>query len=195
MNLFEMLTQKPIDIDAVAAHLDALDTDGRIAAMRTIPGRLQGALWHAVQGKRKVGLEHFVPSEVPDGTFLRHYGRNSMPLFNDFEKRFARPRKDAKELWGYNHSPAMGIVGPGHFVLRKDAEFDTLVCDHYRIPPVQLEDAPPLKSNTWGLSFFVYAHMVDVMWGVSEHVSVGRVVRGGEPQGQYFLLCRQEVIA
>lgn len=195
MNLFELLTHKPIDIDGVATYLDGLDTDGRIAEIRTVPGRLQGALWAAVEGKKKVGVEHFVPSEVPDGTFIRHYGRNSLPMFNDFEKRFSRPRKGAKELWAYNHSPAMGLVGPGYFVLRKDTELDTHVCDYYRVPPIQPEGGPPVRSNTFGISFFVYAHMVDVMWGVSKHVSVGRVIRRGRPEGQYFLLCRQEVIA
>lgn len=194
MSLFHLLAHKPIDTDAVAAHLNSLDTQGRIDEIRTIPGRLQGALWKAVEGN-KVVLEDFVPPEVPDGTFIRHFGRNSLPLFNDFEKRFARPRKDAKEAWAYNHSPAMGLIGPGHFVLRRDLELDTFVCDYYRVPPVQLEDAPKLQSNTFGLSFFVYGHMVDVMWKVSDHVSVGRVVKNGTPEHQYFLLCRQEVVA
>jgi len=195
MSLFHLLATKPIDTDAVAAYLDGLDTAGRIEQIRTIPGRLQGALWAAVQGKKKVGVDHFVPPEVPDGTFIRHYGRNSLPMFNDFEKRFARPRKGAKELWAYNHSPVMGLIGPGHFVLRKDVDLGTHVCDYYRIPPVQLDDAPKLQSNTFGLSFLVYAHMVDVMYGVSDHVSVGRVIKNGRPEGQYFLLCRQDIIS
>ncbi len=197
MSLFDLLASKPIDVDAVANHLDGLDTAGRIAEIRTIPGRLQGALFEAVEGKNRVGLDHFVPPEVPDGSFIRHYGRNSLPVepFSDFEKRFARPRKGAKELWAYNHSPVMGLIGAGHFVLRKDTDLDTMVCDYYRVPPVQLDGAPPIRSNSWGLSFFIYRHMVDVMWKVSEHVCIGRVVRNGRVEKQWFMLCRQDVVA
>ncbi|MCO4769487.1 MAG: hypothetical protein KDA24_05605 [Deltaproteobacteria bacterium] len=196
MSLFDLLAAKPIDVDAVAAHLDGLDTAGRIAEIQTIPGRLQGALWAAATGKA-VPVDHFVPAEVPDGTFIRHYGRNSFPIaaFADFEKRFARPRKGAKELWAYNHSPVMGLIGAGHFVLRNDKEHKTTVCDYYRVPPVQLEGAPEVRSNSWGLSFFVYRHMLDVMWQVSKHVTVGRVVRNGYVEQEYFLLVRQEVVA
>ena len=196
MSLFEMLASKPVDFDALSSHLDSLDSDSRVAQLREIPGRLQRRLFDLAEGKRALTVDHFVPPEVPHKAWIRHYGRNSLPMFSDFEKRFARPQKDARELWGYNHSPAMGLVGPGYFVLRKGADNPgELDIDYYRVPPVQLDGGPAIKSNTFGLSFFVYGKMVDVMRGVSEHVTVGRAYKFGEATENYFLLCRQEIIA
>ena len=194
MQLYEMLAGKPIDFAAVGAYLDSLDTAGRVAEIRTIPGRLQAALFAAAQGKRAVAMEHFVPAQVPAKRFIRHFGRNSLPLFSDFEKRFALPQKDATELWGYNHSPAMGLVGPGHFVVENGPDPGEVSINYYRIPPVRLDEAPALRSNTSWLSFFVYGNMVDVMRGVSEHVSVGRAIKNHKETNNYFLLCRQDVV-
>jgi len=195
MSLFQMLASKPVDFDTVSSYLDSLDSDARIAELRTIPGRLQQRLFELAEGKRPLSVDHFVPSPVPDKAWIRHYGRNSLPMFSDFEKRFARPRKGARELWGYNHSPAMGVVGPGYFVLRKGADkAGELDIDYYRTPPAHIEGGPKITSNTFGLSFFVYGKMVDVMRGVSEHVTVGRAYKFGEATNNYFLLCRQEII-
>jgi hypothetical protein len=195
MNLFEMLAQKPIDLPAVAAYLDGLTPEGRVAEMRTIPGRLQAKLWHESTGFRPLTVDHFVPPAVPTRKFVRHYGRNSLPVFQDFEKRFARPVADAGELWGYNHGPTMGLIGPGHFVLRNGPGDGEMQVDYYRVPPEAVDGAPNIVPNTRGLSILVYAWMVDVMHGVSEHLTVGRAVQRGHASNNYFLLCRQEIKA
>ncbi len=195
MSLFEMLASKPVDFVGIGTYLDSLPSDARIRELQTIPGRLQARLWELAEGQRALTIDHFVPANVPHRTWIRHYGRNSLPMFSDFEKRFARPKKDARELWGYNHGPTMGLVGPGYFIVRKGAGNEgELDIDYYRTPAEQIEGGPKIRSNTFGLSFFVYGKMVDVMRGVSQHVTVGRAYKFGKETGNYFLLCRQEII-
>jgi hypothetical protein len=195
MSLFDLVAQKPIDIDAVASHLNALDTAGRIAEIRTLNGRLQGALWTALAGKRKAGVDHFVPKDVPDLTFIRHYGRSSAPLMSDFERRFARPRRDAKELWAFGEPAPREPGRSPHFVLRKDTDRGTHVCDHTRQPPLQVDGAPTLAKDPFGLAGLLGSHRVDVMWVVSDHVTVGRSFDKGVATHDTFLLCRQEVVS
>jgi hypothetical protein len=125
---------------------------------------------------------------------VRHFGKNSLPLFTHFEKRFARPRDGASELWGYNHNSAFltAITGPGHYVTTLGDRAGEVNIDYYRVPPEQLPGMPPLASNTAFPSIFIYGNMVDVMRGISRHVTVGRAVRKGKESGNYFLLCREE---
>ncbi len=193
MSLYEMLATKPIDIKGIAKYLDGLTHEERVAEMRTIPGRQMALLWEAEgKSRKKLSVNSFVPKDVPNCVAVRHIGRNSLPLFNDFEKRFARPKSDAKELYGYNHSDAMGLVGPGQFVLGKGKAKGEMDVDYYRIPPVRIDGFPKLQKNTFGLSFFVYGNMVDVMRHVSEHITVGRAYKYGDETGNYFLLCRMD---
>ena len=51
---------------------------------------------------------------------------------------------------------------------------------------------PPIKKNESGLGKIVYGGMVDVMRGISSHVSIGRAFRDGKFTENYFLLCRQD---
>lgn len=187
-----LLAQDPLDLDAVAQHLDALSSDERISQVRAIPGKLQAKLFAAARGYKALTFEDYVPGGHPDRTFVRHYGKNSLPAFSHFEKRFARPEAGGSVLWGFNYSPMMGIVGPGHFVMRTGPDEGELHVDYYSIPDEQLDEAPPLKHNDQGLSTLVYGHMIDVLRGVSAHVSIGRAIKKGRETGNYFLLCRED---
>lgn len=187
-----LLAQDPLDLDAIAHHLDGLSSDERISQVRAIPGKLQAKLFAAARGYKALSFDSYVPTEHPERTFVRHHGKNSLPAFSHFEKRFARPGPEASVLWGFNHSPMMGIVGPGHFVMRTGPDEGELHVDYYSIPEEQLDDAPPLKQNDQGLSALVYGKMVDVLRGVSDHVSIGRAIKKGKETGNYFLLCRED---
>ena len=122
-------------------------------------------------------ITHFVPEDRPNRKFVRHYGKNSLPVFSIFEKRFARPHDDATVAWGFNFSPVMKVVGPGHFVLRAGNERHAeMHVDYYSIPEEQLDGAPALKENTAGIQTLVYGNMIDVLRRVSAHVSVGRAL-------------------
>ncbi|MCP4871663.1 MAG: hypothetical protein GY898_23380 [Proteobacteria bacterium] len=187
----DLLKCDPIDMDTVAAHLDALPHDERVKQVRRVGGGLQRKLFAAAQGFKALDHAYYVPEATDDKTFVRHYGKNSLPLFSIFEKRFARPEPESPVMWGYNHSSMMPLVGPGHFVLRTGPGDGEMHVDYYSTPPERLDGAPKLKANDSGISTLVYGHMIDVMRGVSDHVSIGRAVKKGARTANYFLLCRE----
>ena len=187
----DLLCTSQLDLPTITAHLDSLEGPERIRQVREVPGKLQSRLFEQTRGYRSLGLEDFVPAEKENRTFVRHFGKNSLPLFTHFEKRFARPKDGSPILWGFNHSPLMGVVGPGHFVMRSGPLAGELHVDYYSIPPERLEEAPPLALNTKGISNLVYGNMIDVLRGVSAHVTIGRAIKKGRETPNYFLLCRE----
>lgn len=190
-NFRDLLSTDELDLPAITEHLNGLDDEARIREVRAVPGKLQARLFDAVRGYRALQLEDFVPTAREDRSFVRHYGKNSLPVFTHFEKRFARPGGDAPVLWGFNHGPLMGLIGPGHFVMRSGPLAGELHVDYYSIPPERLDQAPKLKENHRGISNLVYGHMIDVIRGVSTHVTIGRALKRGQETPNYFLLCRE----
>jgi hypothetical protein len=186
-----LLQASDVDMNALSSHLDGLNHDDRVRQVRQVPGKLQGKLYDAADGHGELDHDYFVPGELPDGQFVRHYGKNSLPAFSIFEKRFARPHADSPVMWGYNHSSMMPLVGPGHFVLRTGPQFGEMHVDYYSVPPQRLDGAPPLARNDRGISTLVYGHMIDVLRRVSFHVTIGRAVKKGKQTPNYFLLCRE----
>jgi hypothetical protein len=191
----DLLSAETIDMDAVSAHLDGLGHGERVRQVREIPGGLQRKLYAAADGHGSLDMDYFVPPEQADGAFVRHYGKNSLPAFSIFEKRFARPQAGSPVMWGFNHSPLMALVGPGHFVLRTGPEAGELHVDYYSVPPERLDGAPALAPNDRGISTLVYGHMIDVLRRVSGHVTIGRAVKKGADTPNYFLLCREDTEA
>jgi len=187
----DLLSRDSIDMEAVATHLNSLDHAQRVLEVRAVPGSLQAGLFEAARGFRALTMGYYVPTATPDRQFVRHYGKNSLPVFSHFEKRFVRPGPDSAVLWGFNHGPVMGLIGPGHFVLRTGPDNGELHVDYYSVPAEQVDGAPRLQSNTAGLSRFVYGRMIDVLRGVSDHVSIGRAVKHGRDTPNYFLLTRE----
>jgi hypothetical protein len=190
--LTDLLASTPIDLHAVTAHLDGLDPEQRIDEVRQVPGSQQKRLFAASKGWRVLDFAYYVPTEKPERQFVRHLGKNSLPVFSHFEKRFARPTHESKVLWGFNHGPTMALIGPGHFIMREGPGEGELHVDYYSLPSERLDGAPPLKANDKGISNLVYGNMIDVLRGVSEHVSVGRAIKHGKETPNYFLLCREE---
>ncbi len=189
---FRLLLQaSTIDLDAVGAYLDALAHAERVKQVRQVPGGLQSRLFAAAEGSGPLDHDYFVPEDTADQTFVRHYGKNSLPAFSIFEKRFARPTAGSPVMWGYNHSSMMPLVGPGHFVLRTGPEPGEMHVDYYSVPAERLDGAPPLARNDSGISALVYGHMIDVLRRVSAHVTIGRAVKKGKDTPNYFLLCRE----
>ena len=186
------LATEPLSLSAVSEALEAAPVEERVRLLRTIKGRDQARLWIAAEGQ-KVALEHLVPEGVEAAREVIHAGKNSLPLFTQFEKRFCRDAEVADRMWGYNEGITRGLVGPGYFVARVDEKTGSACVDYYDVPP---EGAtlpatwPGKRPNEAGLSRFVYAKMVDHLRQVSPHVVVGRAVRGGAVTDNYFLLCR-----
>lgn len=194
MSLSALLTQPELPLGEIAAALDAMPHDQRVLAVRSIGGRDQSRLFAAAKGFRPVDLDFFVPKSRGVRALVRHHGKNSLPLFPEFEKRFGRPAEGAVELWGYNHNDAFTTFfsGPGHYVaVAGDAPGEVHI-DYRRLPAERMDGVPALRENTSFPDVLVYGHMVDVMRGISAHVSVGRAVRRGKESNNYFLLCRED---
>jgi hypothetical protein len=70
-------------------------------------------------------------------------------------------------------------------------DYEMLPSDHPNFKREQLPQAwPAIKSNTFGVSRFVYGFMQDYLRKVSDHVSIGRAYRHGKESPNYFVLCR-----
>ena len=121
-------------------------------------------------------LEQIVP-EDRIGQTVRHFGRNTLPAFKIFEKRFMRASAEQVDLWGYNEGPTRKLVGPGYFICRQSdqEEIGSIVVDYENF----LRGARWLagvKANEAGVSRLVYAYMHDYLRKVSEHVTIGRAI-------------------
>ena len=172
------------DIGALATALDEADHDTRLAWIRSLGKREQVALYAMAEG-RAVDVTYFHDG---DGQVVRHYGRNSLPAFTSFEKRMVL---HGDRVQGYNEGAARPLVGPGHFLVRESEDTPGEVWVDYYWSCDEAPDAFPAPApNDRGISTLVYGHMVDVMRGVSQHVTIGRAVKKGKLTSNYFVLCR-----
>ncbi len=182
-------------LQSLAARLDAMDPEQRLAFVRATTGATQAKLWAASAG-RGVALGDLVPEEYPAATEVIHFGKNSLPLFSHFEKRFCRVEGHPDRVYGYNEGALRPWIGPGYFVAHALPGRDGVSVDYRQIPPTTLrlpEGWPALQANETGLQRFVFAGMVDHLRRVSSHVIVGRAEKGGKATNNYFLLCRSEL--
>lgn len=182
--------------DEIARFLDDLRHEDRVLAVRSCGRKEQSRLYQAVDAFAPVRLADLVPPATPPLATVRHYGKNTLPAFTHFEKRFARPQ-DADperpgELYGFNFQSLSPLTGPGYFVAVEDPERAEVLIDYRRLPPVRPEGWPEIRSNERGVARLVYGFMVDTLRRVSEHVTIGSAARRGRDLGSWFLLCREE---
>lgn len=189
------IRETPAKPERVAALLDGMAPEERVAAIRGIGRADQRRLFRAVEGQARVGLTDLVPPATPEGGTVRHFGRNTLPLFTDFEKRFSRPPgRDPQapgELWGYNHQRLAALTGPGYFVAKEDPARGEVWIDYREVPPEAPPGWPPVRTNERGVGRLVYGSMVDSLRRVSEHVTIGSAAAHGRELGSWFLLCRE----
>jgi hypothetical protein len=186
----------------VAAFLDALDHETRLAQVRRTPRKLQPKLWALAADAAPLSLEYFVPASVPDDTPVVHHGWNSLPIpafGRRFQKPMARHRGRPDRLYGYNVSPFGPIIGPGYFLHTGTAHEPSwggrggTVVDYFQVPDHEVPAAwPRVVPNTRGLQMFVYARTRDFMRRVSQHVTIGAAYKTQEPMGAFFMLVRED---
>jgi hypothetical protein len=192
--LGRLLAERPVQPKNVAVLLDGATHDARVAAVRSLGRAEQRTLYAAVDGLRPVRLVDLVPRGVADGATVRHFGRNTLPAFTRFEKRFCRPagadRDRPGELFGFNFQALGALTGPGYFVATEDPGRGEVWIDYRRVPEQRPAGWPEIRPNDRGLARFVYGFMVDTLRGVSEHVTIGSAARHGRDLGSWFVLCR-----
>jgi len=184
-----------IDPSEIQRFLDDLSHEDRVQAVRATSRSDQRRLYAAVDGFGQVKLADLVSPTKDDLEEVRHFGKNTLPLFTHFEKRFCRaPGADPKSpgaLLGFNFQTLSVLTGPGYFVAVEDSGRDEVLVDYRRVPSVHPESWPEISSNERGLSRFVYGFMVDTLRRVSEHVTIGSAAKRGKDLGSWFILCRE----
>ena len=196
--LLGRLSDAHVDRDAIASFLDSLSHAQRVQATRALGRGEQRRLYDAVGGFRPVELAELVPASVADLAQVRHFGRNTLPAFTLFEKRFCRPRgadpRKPDALYGYNFQSLSPLTGPGYFVARPVPGRPEVDIDYRELPPARPPAWPAVRSNERGLGRFVYGFMVDTLRRVSQHVTIGSAARGGKAIGSWFVLVREDPI-
>jgi hypothetical protein len=189
------MAEDPIRMKELASLLDGLSHDERVAWVRSLGRRDQRRLYEAAEGFLPLGLADLVPPGRPDAATVRHFGKNTLPAFTWFEKRFARPAgqdpRAPAELHGFNFQALSWLTGPGYYVARADPARPEVLIDYREIPAVAPAGWPPLRSNEGGLGRLVYGNMVDRLRRVSEHVTIGSAAKNGRDLGSWFLLTRE----
>lgn len=173
----------------IAAHLDALTPSKRVEQVGAIGGRLVGKLYDAVDGNDPLTFEDIVPADEHGTVILE--GKNSLPAFTHFQKRFARV---GDTIVGYNHQVTAFATGPGFFIVREPSSVEPhpteLFIDYTTDPPGVPQGWPPFKPNDVGLSRLVYMNMKDFCRRVSKGVLVGKAYKLGVAQNAFFTLTR-----
>lgn len=180
---------------AIADLLDALPAGLRTAAVRGLSRRAQRTLYEKVRDFAPVELKELVPPDRRELETVRHLGRNTLPAFRIFEKRFCRlPGTSAENpdrLAGFNFQALSGLTGPGYFLAFADPERPEVLVDYRRLPTTRPADWPEIQSNETGLARFVYGFMVDRLRRVSRDVTIGSAARNARELGSYFVLSRE----
>jgi hypothetical protein len=175
----------------ISVYLDSLSPDARVEQMLSVTGKRVAALYDLVAGGPPVRIADFLPEGLKDGEMAIFEGRNSLPAFTRFQKRFVRKGKD---VVGYNHQisavPTGLFTGPGYFVTLDGDEThpDELLFDYTITPPFFPSQFPAYKPNESGLSRLVYANMKDYCRRVARGVVVGEAFKNGKRENAWFSL-------
>lgn len=191
------LIQSGAAISDLAALLDGLAPDVRLAEMNHLRRRDQIKLWDVAASGPEITFEHFVPAGTPACTEVIHNGKNTLPLFNYFQKRFCIQNEGDRTACGYNEGFTRRFIGPGYFVLRDTVsnpewiERGTWYVDYFSVPSGDVVPSwPAIKPNSSGLQRFVYFETRDFMRRVSSHVSIGQAWKV-RAMPAWFVLCRE----
>jgi hypothetical protein len=91
--LKELLSPERPDAAKVREFLDGLDHAGRMTAVTALQGQTyQAKLYDIARGAPPVTLDQLVPADFPALREVIWHGKNSLPMFTLFQKRFCRPR-------------------------------------------------------------------------------------------------------
>lgn len=202
MNVDVLLDKKDIDLKRLHEVLDGLGHVGRVETIRGWGKDVQARLYEAAKGYKPLTLDDFVPPNLDPLVEVIHHGKNSLPAFTHFQKRFCKPKppeagaEAPAELWGYNHQTMAPVTGPGYYVTHlpegRDGAEGEVDIDYRKIPPTKPAEWPEILPNEAKLGRLVYAGMVDIMRGVSTHVTIGRAMKGGKFMDAWFVLCRED---
>jgi hypothetical protein len=174
----------------ITRFLDGLSPSERVEEVLSVTGVGVKRLYDAMAGAPPPTLDELIPPDEK-GTVI-YEGRNSLPLFSRFQKRFARVKGGV--VVGYNHQSMSFVTGPGYFLVEPGSgegeHGDELLFDYTAAPPAEPVGWPRYSPNGAGLSRPVYGNLKDYVRRVARGVVVGKAYKLGVDQKAYFSLSR-----
>jgi hypothetical protein len=192
MDVRNLIGKRP-DMARLGKVLDEVGHEARVWSVHQWTPRDMALVWEAAKGVRPITLDDYVPPGTDPLVEVIHHGKNSLYAFKFFQKRFCRPKDpEAKDmLIGYNEQAWMGVVGPGYFVAHPASDAGEVDIDYTMLPKEKPGGWPGIEPNTTR-GWFVYKGMIDVMHGISSHVTIGRARRKRGWMDAWFVLVRQD---
>jgi hypothetical protein len=189
-----VLLEPTIDLERLGEVLDGLGHEGRVHTIRGWSKKRQAELFEVAKGVHPIDLDFLVPASMGPLVEVIHEGKNTLPVFTHFQKRFCKLAGEEHAVGGYNHQTLSGITGPGYFVVRKgDGEHEgELAIDYTKVPKTKPAGWPEIRPNEGGLGSLVYGGMIDYLRRISTHVSIGRAYKG-KAMDAWFALVRKDV--
>jgi hypothetical protein len=178
-----------IDAAGLETALKTLSPGQKLAWIRSLGRARQRELFDACAG-RAMTIADIVPEGFSTLTEVICEGRNTLPAFRLFQKRFCRPEGQGGVLHGYNHQTMSPVTGPGYFVALDDAGTGEVVIDYRRLPDSKAAGWPQIIPNENRLGILVYSGMVDRLRRVSDDIFIGRAFKGDRPMSAWFILYR-----
>lgn len=191
--LKELLNKQNVKLEEVTEHLEKLPHNEKVEQVVSISAKEERILWDvAGQSQKEFSLDYFLPAGAPDYKLFPFEGKNSLPAFTRFQKVFYK-QEDGK-ICGYNNQSISWFTGPGYYVVEPSpGKLGPVVIDYTQIPTKKPDALPPIKSNTAGISRFIYGGMQDFLRWVSPDVVIGRATKGGTKEmPAWFVLCRKD---
>jgi hypothetical protein len=183
-----------LDLPRLSRDLDELGHPARVWATRQWMRDTQARLWEAAKGFRAVTLDDYVPPGTPPLAEVITWGMNTLPAHNHFQKRFCKPSdpEATDNLVGFNFQSLSGVTGPGYYVAHPGTDPAEIDIDYTMVPAEKPAAWPDIVPNSARLGRFVYAGMIDVMRGISSHVSIGRARKKHGWMDAWFVLVRED---
>jgi hypothetical protein len=190
-----VLLEPSIDLKRLTEVLDGLGHEGRVHTARGWSKKRQAELYECAKGYLPIDLDFLVPPSMGPLVEVIHEGKNTLPAFTHFQKRFVKLEGEEAPIGGYNHQTLSPVTGPGYFVvdLGTGEHEGELAIDYTRMPKGKPASWPEIKTNEGGLGALVYGGMIDYLRRLSTHVSIGRAYKKGQAMDAWFTLVRKDV--
>ncbi|MDP9150108.1 MAG: hypothetical protein M3O36_09230 [Myxococcota bacterium] len=189
------LIEVHLDLPRLARDLDQLGHLGRDWAVRQWSRATMATLWDAAKGFRPVTVDDLVPLSVPPLVEMVHEGKSSHVALTAVQRLFCRPcESTATDLvYGFGRHALSSLTGPGYHVAHPSAEAGEVALDYAMLPSEKPTHWPPLEQSSARLGHFLYRERIDVLRGVSAHVSIGRTKKTQSGwTDQWFVLVRED---
>jgi hypothetical protein len=192
MDLRNLIGDRP-DLARLGKVLDEVGHEARLWSIHQWSRKDMAVVWEAAKGLHPITLDDYVPPGTDPLVEVIHHGKNSLPGFNFFQKRFCKPKDPEYKdmLVGYNEQAWKGVIGPGYFVARPASDPGEVDIDYTMLPKEKPDAWPSIEPNS-SRGRLVYHGMIDVMHGISSHVTIGRAKKKHGWMDAWFVLVRQD---